>query len=163
MWNILLKQKSNLKRINDAVDVSDAIDKSFEYDVDKVFILLDTVEIQMNLVYQFSDLLADFLQIITEIIDNQNGEGYFGFSQNDIFDADWKLNWTEDYLNIKVDWRALENEDISLLSETFQFSKKQFINSWKDFFSELYSKLNLKNLKLEYSDEKIILEKIISN
>ncbi|MCX8534328.1 hypothetical protein [Chryseobacterium luquanense] len=162
MWNIFLKQNSDFKKINEAVDVSDAINKSFEHNIDKVIIILDSIEIEMCLVYQFSDLFEDFLNILTDVIDNENGDGYYGFSQNDLFDADWNLSWDNDYLEIKIKWRIFKDKDISSLPNQFHFSKKEYINSWKIFLNSLYHKLDLDNLKLEYNDEKLIINEIIS-
>lgn len=146
MFNISLKLESQVKKIDGAICTSDAIEKSFEYGLDKVLISLDSVEIRMNLVYEFSDLLDDFLGLLADIVGSQRDEGWYGFSQNEAFDADWDVRWNDDLLEIDVAWRALKGMDVLALPAAFRFSKKAFIGSWKKFFSELSSKLDLRNI-----------------
>lgn len=139
-WDIDLITSSQSKLDFDVLDLSMAIEKVFEHPKDKIVISVSEFLLELPLCYCFSDLLDDFLNLIKDISVNDKGYGVYGFSQNETFDADWILEWKDDFLDISFEWRRV-NVDMSLesLPKKINLSRSYFLSSWKDFFDNLFN------------------------
>jgi len=162
MWRLEIKLVSG-NRILSATDISHAFEIAFEYPVDLLNITLNEKTLSMPLAYVFSDLLYDFLTIINDLLDHQSGSGVYGFSQNNVFDADWHLEWNEKILTIKVIWRMYQGKEMHHSSTTIVLEKQVFLESWKTAFNYLSSIIDFKNIQLKYNDdkEKIIISRLL--
>ncbi|MBL4704397.1 MAG: hypothetical protein JKY54_07740 [Flavobacteriales bacterium] len=159
---IKLSIESKPDNVNSAIDVGDAIEKIFSSPQDKLIMSLDSLDVEIPLCYVFSDLLEDFLNIIRDVNSNTEGEGLYGFSQNKIFDCDWKVLWKDNFISIDIDWRYLSNDiNIDQLPNQIRTNKIEFINQWKIIFKELLKYLN--DIEFEYNDEYLELKKLIDS
>jgi hypothetical protein len=159
MWSLDLKIETKNKILS-AMDISDALEKIFDYQTDKLIIKINNKELLLPLAYTFSDLLPDFLLIINDLLECKTGQGVYGFSQNDVFDADWDLKWDEKDLVIAVNWRRL-NDDERNLSTKLILTKDIFLKSWKNIFISLSKFIDFNKITLEFDEDNTIINKLL--
>ncbi len=159
-WGLSLNILSEEKLTYEVLDLSSAIEKLFDYPKDVIILRIDNLLLRLPLSYCFSDLLDDFINIISDVSEADTGFGIYGFSQNEEFDADWKLDWKDDLLRIKFIWRISKFDKLELPNEII-ISKETFLNSWYNVFSEIFKLINKECLidKTEYE----LLESLIRN
>jgi len=153
MFSIELKVISEKNIIASATDVADAMNKIFNYPSDVVAINISDHLVELPLCYVFSDLFEDFINMINDVISNVEGSGIYGFCQNDIFDSDWKLNWTKNgELKVEFEWRYMKGvELLTILPSSIKIRKKHFINEWKKILTEI--KIELSKVRFECDEE----------
>ena len=153
MLEIKLQTNRHLNSIKSAIDVGDAFNKIYSYPTDLICINISNHLLELPLCHVFSELLEDFLVIIRDVQKNNEGMGLYGFSQNDFFDADWKLIWSRNgMLKIDFDWRYIKKQALSSkMPSTIELQKSDFLNQWKICLQNLM--LDLNGVKLEYPEE----------
>ncbi len=145
----------------DALDVSDAMDKLYNYPDDVIELIFSDFKLSLPIVHVFSSVFEDFLTIIKDVKTEKNGEGVYGFSQNDVFDADWKLKWNEEELEITFQWRHLTKERIiGTPKKSVIITRNEFIRQYKILFGQICQ--DLKGIRFEHDDELIEMKNIIT-
>ncbi|MCL1791726.1 MAG: hypothetical protein FWG40_10360 [Peptococcaceae bacterium] len=164
MWGLEMKLVSKNK-VNSAIDISHAIEIAFEYPEDILDITISKERLSLPMKYVFSDLLDDFLAIINDLLERKSGVGIYGFSQNNVFDADWHLDWDEKMLSIKVVWRTFKGKEMEHTVTMILLEKQVFLESWRAIFSTLSNVIDFRNIKLKNKDdeERAVIIKLIEN
>jgi len=164
MWNLELELKTRpeYNKIESAIDIPNVIEKVFNYKNDKLIITLNETFLYLPLPYVFSDLLDDFLLIINDLLNSEDGNGTYGFSQNNVFDADWILTWKQKKVDINIQWRIYPNNVKQALSTTLSINKVEFLLSWRKIFTYLSEYIDFKHIFLDYDDENLIINRLLS-
>jgi hypothetical protein len=136
MLELKLKLEEQQNLIKSATDFSDAIDKTFNFPSDIIILQFETGNLEIPLCYNLSELIEDILHILSDLKDNEKGNGLYGFSQNDSFDADWELNWMKNDLEIIFHWR-LPDPNNSNLPNSIKVKKIDFIQMWVNALSKI--------------------------
>lgn len=163
MWNLELKLKTKPElKLEKAIDIPNAIERTFNYNQDRLIITINDIHLYLPLPYVFSDLLGDFLLIISDLLSLESGKGTYGFSQNDIFDADWILTWDKEKVIINIDSRVFQGHAHEMPSETLFVNKTEFLISWKNLFISLSKFIDFKQISLDYNDENLIINRLLN-
>ncbi len=160
MFELELKKSEKERDLLEAIDVSDAIDKLYTYPNDSVELSISEFKIRLPLVHVFSSLHEDFLNIVTDVYVQKEGTGIYGFSQNDIFDADWEMKWIKDEVGIVFQWRNVNSSySNGTPAGNIQISKSKFIDQWRLLFEQIIQ--DLSGVQLEYDDELIQMKNVL--
>ncbi|MCE3607542.1 hypothetical protein LXA47_28640 [Massilia sp. P8910] len=145
-------------------DFSVALEKAFSYPNDFFIIEWNGIGLKMPFSYCLSDVLEDVLDIIEELMKAEMGEYYTGFSPNEVFDCDWKLDWNGDRLEISADWRQGPLPVAELVEHCSKciVSKKHFLMSWKMLFEYCVEKLSEISFDYESNEQSLRINRIIS-
>jgi len=138
-----------------ATDLSQAIDRTFEFPDDAVVITWNAVEFSIPLAYGLSDILDDVLQMLDGLLPASGTGHRVAFSPNepDGLDTDWALSWDDDVLAIEADWRSAPGttEEIVATLGSIRTSKQHFVKSWLRLLASLCTAT--REVRLEHDDE----------
>ena len=162
MFEIELRiEPSKEKSIETAIDVGDALNEIFTYPVDSVILKISHQVIELPICHVFSELIEDFLTMISEVNATEYGSGIYGLSLGNLHDSDWHLEWSKDgELFIRFDWRSVKGiEDIRMLPKSIKTTKPQFIEQWKAIFREF--KQHIDHVIFEHESEYLEITNLI--
>ena len=155
MWKIELEIDFSKLAPNNYTDLSDALDKKFAYSKDRIYLIMDNSKIELPLAYGFSDLLETIIYLLENICHQTQGEGLYGFPQNDFFDCDWKIGWNVENLSIEFEWRSVKEGIIEEFPKMITTTKREFLESWKTVFQKLFEVISRENLSDPWDYDKI--------
>ncbi|ATQ76758.1 hypothetical protein CR152_21255 [Massilia violaceinigra] len=146
-------------------DFSVALEKAFSYPDDFFVIEWNGIGLKMPFSYCLSDVLEDVLDIIEELMKAEAGEYYTGFSPNEVFDCDWRLDWKGDRLEISAEWRQglLPIDELVEHCSKCIVSKEHFLMSWRTLFEYCVKKLSEINFDYESNEQSLQISRMISN
>lgn len=161
-WQLEFDKPDLVSRsIDEANDVSHALEKIFVYPHEGVVINWGKIRIPIPYCYGVSDTLEDILDMLDVLMAEKTGEYLMAFSTNEILDADWLLSWSGDDLRIHPEWRKapIDIDTLNRDCQSILVSKKLFCRSWADVFQFLIGSVS--GVRLQHNDELIRISKTL--